>query len=282
MALHQPPQSGKKPCQGCKGVVYYLDDILITGATREEHVQNLRNVMARLQKFGLRVNASKCKYFQPELEFLEHMITPLGIPSTNQRILDVLQAPVPTSKSELKSFLGLMTYNAKFIPSVASLLHPLYQLLRKDSHWNWSTKCQDTFDKAKALVSEALVLVHYDVNRPIKLYCDASARGVGAYLIHVVYGEEKPVAYVSRTLSSAEVNYAHIEREVLAIIFGVKRFNQYLYEREFILVTDHRPLCKLLGHADGVSSLAAAHMQRWEMILSAYLYKIEYVPGPAN
>ena len=113
--------------QGCKGVVYYLDDILITGATREEHVQNLRNVMARLQKFGLRVNASKCKYFQPELEFLGHRITPLGISPTKQRVVDVLQAPVPTNKSELKSFLGLMTYNAKFIPSVASLLHPLYQ-----------------------------------------------------------------------------------------------------------------------------------------------------------
>ena len=126
------------------------------------------------------------------------------------------------------------------------------------------------------------MLVHYDVNKPIKLYCDASARGVGACLMHVVNGEEKPVAYTSRTLSPAEVNYAHIEREALAIIFGVKRFNQYLYGREFILVTDHRPLCKLFGHADGVRPLAAARMQRWAMILSAYSYKIEYVPGPAN
>ena len=96
--------------------------------------------MARLQKFGLRVNAAKCKYFQPELEFLGHMITPSGICPTKQRIVDVLQAPVPANKSELKSFLGLMTYNAKFIPSVASLLHPQYQLLRKDSHWRWSTE----------------------------------------------------------------------------------------------------------------------------------------------
>ena len=268
--------------QGCRGVVYYLDDILITGTTRKEHIQNLRNVMARLQKFGLRVNAAKCKYFQPELEFLGHMITPSGICPTKQRIVDVLQAPVPANKSELKSFLGLMTYNAKFIPSVASLLHPLYQLLRKDSHWRWSTECQDAFDKAKALVSAAPVLVHYDVNKPIKLYCDASAYGVGACLMHVVNGTEKPVAYASRTLSLAERNYAHIEREALAIIFGVKRFNQYLYGREFILVTDHRPLCKLLGHADGVRPLAAARMQRWAMILSAYSYKIEYIPGPAN
>ena len=126
------------------------------------------------------------------------------------------------------------------------------------------------------------MLVHYDVNRPIKLYCDASTRGVGACLMHVVNGEEKPVTYASRTLSLAEVNYAHIDHEALAIIFGMKRFNQYLYGREFILVTDHRPPCKLLGHADSVHPLAAARMQQWAMILSAYSYKIEYVPGPAN
>ena len=76
------------------------------------------------------------------------------------------------------------------------------------------------------------MLVHYDVNKPIKLYCDASGRGIGACLMHVVHGVEKPVAYASRTLSVAEQNYAHIEREALAIIFGVKRLNQYLYGRE--------------------------------------------------
>jgi len=181
--------------QGCKGVVYYLDDILIMGNTREEHVKNLRNVMARLH---LKVNASKCKYFQSELEFLGHVITPSGICPTQQRIVDVLKAPMPANKSELKSFLGLMTCNAKFIPSVASLLHPLYH---KDSHWNWTAKCQEAFDKAKALVSKAPVLVHYDVTKPIKLYCDASVHGVGACLMHIVNGEEKPVAYASRTLS---------------------------------------------------------------------------------
>ena len=120
------------------------------------------------------------------------------------------------------------------------------------------------------------------MNKPIKLYCDALARGVGACLMHVVNGEEKPVAYASRTLSLAEVNYAHIEHEALVIIFGVKRFNQYLYGREFTLVTDHCPLCKLLGHIDGVRPLAAACMERWAMILRAYSYKIEYIPGPAN
>ena len=79
-----------------------------------------------------------------------------------------------------------MTYNAKFIPSVASIPHPLYQLLHKDSRWKWTAKCQEAFDKAKELVSKSLVLVHYNVHKPIKLYCDASPYGVGVCLMHVV------------------------------------------------------------------------------------------------
>ena len=166
------------------------------------------------------VDASKCKYFQSELEFQGHVITPSGICPTPQRIVDVCKAPVSTNKSKLKSFLGLMTYNGKFISSVASLLHPLYQLLWKDLHWKWTAKCQEAFDSAKTLVSKAPVLVHYDVTKPIKLYCDASA--VGACIIHVVNGEEKPVAYASRALSVAEQNYAHIKHEALAIVLDVK------------------------------------------------------------
>ena len=93
------------------------------------------------------------------------------------------------------------------------------------------------------------------MHKPLKLYCDASPHGVGACLMHVIDGVEKPVVFASRTLSVAEQNYAQVEREALGIIFGVKRFNQYL--------------CKLFGHADGVGPVAAARMQRWALILTA-------------
>ena len=162
------------------------------------------------------------------------------------------------------------------------MLHPLYKLLKKDAHWKWTKVCQQAFSKAKIAVSKAPVLAHYDVTKPIKLYCDASPYGLGACLMHVINRKEQPVAYTSRTLSQAERNYAQLEREALAIIFGVKKFNQYLYGRQFILVTDHQPLCKLFGHKEGIRPLAAARMQRWTLILSAYAYKIEFTPGSAN
>ena len=105
------------------------------------------------------------------------------------------------------------------------MLHPLHKLLRNDTPWNWSKDCQQAFNKAKLSVSQAPVLAHYDVTKPIKLYCDASPYGVGACMMHIINGKEQPVAYASRTLSQAERNYAQIEREALALIFGVKKFN---------------------------------------------------------
>ena len=109
----------------------------------------------------------------------------------------MIEAPAPRNESELKSFLGLITFNARFLPALSTMLHPLYQLLRNDTPWRWSKDCQQAFDKAKSLVSQAPALAHYDVTNPIKLYCDASPYGVGACMIHIINGEERPVAYAS-------------------------------------------------------------------------------------
>ena len=213
------------------------------------------------------------------MEFLGHSISTDGIRPTDERIRGVVGAPVPTNKGELKSFLGLMTYNAKFLPQLVTVLHPLYQLLCKDEKWKWSKVHDIAVKEAKHLVSRAPVLAHFDTSKPIRLYCDASAVGVGACLMHIIRGCEQPVMYASRSLSTAESKYSQIEHEALAIIFAVKKFHQYLYGKVFVLVTDHKPLCKLFGHADGIPTLAAARIQRWALILSAYQYRIEYVPG---
>ena len=180
------------------------------------------------KNLGLRLNEAKRKFFQNKLEFLGHVVTPAGTHPTDQRIDNILKALTPTCKSQLKSFLGFMTYNAKFLSSVASVLYPLYRLLRKDSRWKCTDTCQETFEKAKVLVSRSPGLVHYDVHKPLKLYCDASPNGVGACLMHVIDGVEKPVALASCRLSVAQQNYAQVEREAPGIISGVKRFNQYL------------------------------------------------------
>ncbi|XP_022795607.1 uncharacterized protein K02A2.6-like [Stylophora pistillata] len=128
----------------------------------------------------------------------------------------------------------------------------------------------------EGLTSDSL-LVHYDVTRELRLACDASSYGLGAVISHVMDdGREKPIAYASRTLTSSERNYAQIEREALSIIYGVKKFRQFLYGWKFTLVTDHKPLLSILGPKSAIPTLAAARMQRWALVLSAYDYEIVF------
>ena len=163
------------------------------------------------------------------------------------------------------------------MPNIASVLHPLNELLQVKRQWKWTSECQSAFQKAKDVLTSSSVLAHYDPDLPIRLAADASAYGIGAVLSHVLpTGEEKPVAFVSRTLSSSEKNYAQIEKEALALVFGVKRFHQYLYGRKFTLLTDHRPLTTILGPKKGIPPIAAARLQRWAVQLAAYTYDIEF------
>ena len=269
--------------KGLNGVACYLDDILVTGKTRSEHRENLDAVMQRLQDYGLRLRTEKCELFREKIVYLGHEISKEGLRPTGERVKNIVSMPEPKNAKELLTFLGLMTYNARFIPNLSSMLRPLYDLTKKRVRWEWTKECQSSFDQAKASLSSAGVLAHYDVDRPLKMYCDASSQGVGACIVHQFPdGVERPVAYASKTLSDAERKYAQIEREGLAIVFGVKRFHQYVCGRRFTLVTDHRPLCRIFSPSAETASVAAARLQRWALILSMYDYQIEFVSGSQN
>ena len=189
----------------------------------------------------------------------------------------VKNARVPQNVAELRSFLGLLNYYRKFLPNVATILNPLNELLQARRRWVWSVQCEDAFKRAKDLLTSTRVLAHYDPALPIKMAADASPYGIGAVISHVMPdGGEKPVAFASRTLTASERNYAQIEKEALALVFGVRKFHQYLYGREFTLVTDHKPLTTILGPKQGIPPIAAARLQRWAIQLAAFRYDIEY------
>lgn len=263
--------------RGLPGVQCYLDDILCTGATDEEHLRNLDAVLQRLQDYGLRVRKDKCEFFKPSVEYLGHVIDARGLHTAPSKSRAIADAPPPQSVAQLRSFLGLLNYYGRFIPNLATILKPLHSLLCKGKPWHWSDACQKAFQQAKDTLLKSGALTHFDPSLPIQLACDASPYGVGAVISHILpNGEEKPIAFASRTLNKAESNYAQIEREALSIVFGVRRFHQYLYGRRFTLLTDHRPLTTILGPHSGIPSLAASRMQRWALLLSGHSYEIKY------
>ena len=127
----------------------------------------------------------------------------------------------PCNQSELRTFLGLVNYYRKFLRDPATILDPLYQLLKKGVSWVWGTEQQHAFQLIKTLLSSWKVLTPFDPCKPLVLTADAGPVGIGAILSHRTADDENPIGYVSRSLNRAERNYSQTEREALAIIFGV-------------------------------------------------------------
>ena len=263
--------------QGLPGVKCIIDDMIITGATEEEHLRNLEAVLCRLDQYNLRANLSKCEFFKERVSYCGHEIDSKGLHKTQAKIEAVVDAPKPTNVSELRSFLGIVNYYARFLRNLSSTLYPLHQLLAKGKKWRWTSECDRAFAEIKRMISSEEVLTHYDPQKPVRLACDASPYGLGVVLSHVMDdGSERPIAYASRSLSPAERNYSQIDREALGIVWGVKRFNTYLYGRRFTLLTDHRPLVSIFHPEKGISVTTAARMQRYALFLSGYNYDISY------
>ena len=265
---------------GLPGVFIFVDDIVVAGKDEEEHESRLRKVLERMKENGLKINKSKCQFKVPSVEYLGFIIDEKGIHKTKEKIKAVTEAKVPTNVKELQSFLGLVTFYGRFIKDLATMAHPLYELLKKDVPWEWSTKCHEAFERIKKEITSDKFLVHYKPDLQIKLVCDASQVGIGCVLAHVMPdGTEKPIAFASRSLNKAEINYSQIEKEGLALVYGVKKFHMYLYgKKKFILVTDHKPLLAILGPKQGLPAIVAARLQRWAIILAAYNYELEYRP----
>nr|KAG5697301.1 hypothetical protein BaRGS_004967 [Batillaria attramentaria] len=258
------------------GVAVFQDDILTSGKDAKDHLSNLERLLTRLNDKGLRCRREKCLFAQPSVEYLGHTLSAEGI-SKGSKVEAVLKMPPPTDVSSLKSFLGSVQFYGKFIPNLATMAEPLYRLTKKANPWKWGEEEQAAFEQLKNVLSSDQVLVHFDPDKPVGLACDASNVGIGAVLFHrYPDGSERPIANVSKTLTAAERNYSQIHKEALAIIYGLRKFYQYLYGRQFILVTDHKPLTALFGPKKGTPLLAANRLARWALWLNQFDYTIEY------
>ena len=169
--------------KGLPMVVAYLDDILVAGKTEQEHLTNLAQVLERLDSSGMKLKKEKCAFCLPQVEYLEHIISAEGLCPAASKVKAIKEAPKPSSLSKLKSFLGLVNYYTKFLPDSATILAPLYKLLRNSEPWRWDKEQQVAFEKIKEMLIAPNLLVHFDKNKPLMLSCDASRMAWGQFCL---------------------------------------------------------------------------------------------------
>ena len=172
--------------QGMEGIICYLDDILVSGKTKEEHLTNLGKVLQRLQEHGIRAKRAKCTFLKTSVQYLGHIIDSHGLHATEEKLDAIVHALAPKNVHKLRSFLRLPNYYSHFIPNLLSLLHPLNHLLRHNVTWRWTKACSKAFECAKEEIVSLNVLVQYDSTGLIRLAADASVYGLGAVITHVM------------------------------------------------------------------------------------------------
>jgi len=257
-----------------KTCLVYLDDIIVIGKTFEKHLANLEQVFQRISAAGLKLNPKKCSFLQSEVKYLGHKVSENGIQTDEEKIAAVKTWPRPKDLSELRSFLGLCTYYRRFVPGFATVAGPLHELSRKNQPFKWLEQQEIAFQKLKTLLCSAPVLAYPVPGKMFILDTDASNTGLGGVLSQNIDGQEKVIAYYSRSLGHAERNYCVTRRELLAALECTKHFHKYLYGQQFKLRTDHAALKWLLQFKNPEGQLA-----RWIERLQSYDVMIEHRKG---
>ena len=252
----------------------YLDDIITHANSFEAAVEDLRRVFTRLRAANLKLKPKKCMLLQRQVSFLGHVVSGSGVATDPEKVDAVKTWPTPRNVKEIRSFLGLCTYYRRFVPSFADLARPLHQLTEKARPFLWSEDCEAAFTKLKEALTIAPILSYPTPDHPFILDTDASDVGIGAVLSQIQNGQERVIAYFSRTLTAPERNYCVTRRELLAIVKAVEHFHVYLYGRKFTVRSDHSALQWLLNFRNPEGQTA-----RWLGKLQCYDFLIQHRPG---
>ena len=223
-----------------------FDDILLDSVTIQEQCNILRSTLETARQNDVTFRLSKCLFAQPEVDYTGHILTSNGVKVSNEKVRAICEMPEPTSREEVRTLLGMATYLAKYIPHFSDITEPLREVVKKKNEeqygFYFDEPQKEAFEQLKNALSCAPVLRFYSLKEPLILSCDASQGGLGA----VILQGNQPIAYASKTLTQTERAYAQIEKELLAIVFGCRKFHHLLYGRHDITVeTDHLPLVKI-------------------------------------
>nr|XP_049586080.1 uncharacterized protein K02A2.6-like [Syngnathus scovelli]XP_049586090.1 uncharacterized protein K02A2.6-like [Syngnathus scovelli]XP_049586092.1 uncharacterized protein K02A2.6-like [Syngnathus scovelli]XP_049586103.1 uncharacterized protein K02A2.6-like [Syngnathus scovelli] len=261
---------------GLDGVLCQMDDVLILGATQEEHDRRLHAALTRLQDAGVTLN-DKCEFSKSTIKFLGQIVVASGVSADPDKVKAVSTMREPRNITETRSLIGMVNHLGKFLPHLADKTKPLRDLLKKTNMWTWGLQQQKAFEEIKKELTTPPILALYNPNAETVVSADASSYGLGAVLLQRQDGKVRPVAYASRALTTIEQRYTQIKKEALATTWACERFAEFLIGSTFHVETDHKPLVPLLGsrHLDDLPP----RIQRLRMRLMRFSYDISHVPG---
>ena len=265
--------------QCLKFTIVYIDDIVIFSKTKEEHDQHLEKVMECINKANLRLNFTKCKFHQAEMDILGYRISSKGQQIQDKKVDAILSWELPENGHGIQRFLGFANYSRKFIPNFAALTAPLVKLQNEKTLTEkmWNDEAKNSFSQLKNIIAKKIML-HFPVDEILlEVETDASNFGIGAVLLQTIDGERKIVNCASRSLKGSEKNYSATKRELLAIVFALEAFREYLYGKKFVLFTDHQPLTYIWTKKN-----LSVVLTTWMDIIQEYDFTITYKPGPTN
>lgn len=280
--LNNAPATFQRAMEGIlrdiDGCQVYLDDIIVSGATIEEHDRRLDAVLKRLQNANLTLNESKCHFRKTAIEYLGHSVSAAGVRPNGDKIEAILKMKTPENISELRSFLGLTNYYRRFINHYSNLAEPLMELTRKNTHFVWTQRQQRAVDHLRLAISSCRTLQFPHADWTFIVATDASNVGLGASLRQLdPSGNEHVIAFASRALTKPERNLSTIERECLALVWATAKWRHYLLGKCFQIECDHKPLLWLDSMKDTNTKLS-----RWIVKLTEYNFTLKHVKGEEN
>lgn len=268
----------------------FIDDIIIFGKDYEDHLKNIQLVFDRIRSANLKLSAKKCEFFKRKVKFVGHIVSESGIEIDPAKTEKVENWPHPKTPEDVRRFLGFVGYYRRFIKNFSRISRPLTDLIptphkkkqkgkpKNRKEWTWEKPEEDAFQELKNKLLEQPILAYADYSIPFELHVDASGEALGAVLYQEQEGLNRVISYASRGLNKAEKNYPPHKREFLALKWAVcDKFKDYLYGREFVVLTDNNPVTYVLTTA---KLDATGH--RWLAALGAYKFEIRYRPGRNN
>jgi hypothetical protein len=261
----------------------YLDDILIYSKSRKEHIEHVKKILRKLQEAGLCVKGEKCEFMVSETTFLGFVIGRDGVRMDPVKVQAVLDWEAPQNVHDVQCFLGFANFYRRFIQGYSRKCRLLFDLLRKDTKFDWTSAHQACFDELKQAFTSAPILRHFDPTVETVIECDSSDHVCAGILSqrHPV-GDKfvlHPVAFYSKKMSPAECNYGIGDKELLAIIYSFQEWRHYILGSEIpiLVLSDHLNLQSFME-----KKLLNRRQARWAVQLSEYNFSIVFRPGVQN